>query len=78
MVPATDDEGADVGLDGLEDKVFDAVLFDMDGTLVDSTAAVYRAWARWAVRSATTGAARTRCLRSVCPHRWPRCPRHLR
>jgi len=38
-----------VGLDGLEDKVFDAVLFDMDGTLVDSTAAVYRAWARWAV-----------------------------
>ena len=38
-----------MGLDGLEDKVFDAVLFDMDGTLVDSTAAVYRAWARWAV-----------------------------
>ena len=43
--------GADVGLDGLEDKVFDAVLFDMDGTLVDSTAAVYRAWA--AGRSST-------------------------
>ena len=37
-----------MGLNGLEDKVFDAVLFDMDGTLVDSTAAVYRAWARWA------------------------------
>ena len=38
-----------MGLGGLEDRVFDAVLFDMDGTLVDSTAAVYRAWARWAV-----------------------------
>ena len=38
-----------MGLNGLEDRVFDAVLFDMDGTLVDSTAAVYRAWARWAV-----------------------------
>jgi sugar-phosphatase len=40
--------GADVGLDGLEDRVFDAVLFDMDGTLVDSTAAVARAWDHWA------------------------------
>lgn len=30
--------------------VFDAVLFDMDGTLVDSTAAVERAWTAWAVR----------------------------
>ena len=38
-----------MGLDGLEDRVFDAVLFDMDGTLVDSTASVYRAWAAWAV-----------------------------
>ena len=38
-----------MGLDGLENRVFDAVLFDMDGTLVDSTAAVYRAWAAWAV-----------------------------
>ena len=28
----------------------DAVLFDMDGTLVDSTAAVERAWTAWAVR----------------------------
>jgi mannitol-1-/sugar-/sorbitol-6-phosphatase len=37
-----------VGLGGLEDRVFDAVLFDMDGTLVDSTAAVARAWAHWA------------------------------
>ena len=41
--------GVGVGLNGLEDEVFDAVLFDMDGTLVDSTAAVYRAWAAWAV-----------------------------
>ncbi|MDX8149246.1 HAD-IA family hydrolase [Lentzea sp. BCCO 10_0061] len=27
---------------------FDAVLFDLDGTLIDSTAAVRRAWRRWA------------------------------
>ncbi|MEV6908133.1 MFS transporter [Amycolatopsis sp. NPDC051071] len=27
---------------------FDAVLFDLDGTLIDSTAAVRRAWQRWA------------------------------
>lgn len=33
------------GLDGL---VFEAVLFDLDGTLVDSTAAVERSWLRWA------------------------------
>ncbi len=37
-----------MGLNGLEDRVFDAVLFDMDGTLVDSTAAVARAWDHWA------------------------------
>jgi sugar-phosphatase len=30
------------------DKTFLAVLFDMDGTLIDSTAAVRRAWRRWA------------------------------
>ena len=28
-------------------RTFDAVLFDMDGTLVDSTAAVERSWAIW-------------------------------
>jgi sugar-phosphatase len=28
-------------------RTFDAVLFDMDGTLVDSTAAVERSWATW-------------------------------
>lgn len=31
----------------LSGRVFDAVLFDMDGTLIDSTPAVMRAWARW-------------------------------
>ena len=30
--------------------ICDAVLFDMDGTLVDSTAVVERQWARWAAR----------------------------
>ena len=29
-------------------RVFEAVLFDMDGTLVDSTNAVSRSWRRWA------------------------------
>lgn len=29
-------------------RVFDAVLFDMDGTLIDSTPSVHRSWARWA------------------------------
>ena len=33
----------------LADRVFDAVLFDMDGTLIDSTAAVIRAWNMWAL-----------------------------
>lgn len=37
-----------MGLGSLSEQVFDAVLFDMDGTLVDSTAAVARSWLRWA------------------------------
>lgn len=36
---------ADAGpLAGLSDRTFDAVLFDLDGTLVDSTGAVDRSW----------------------------------
>ncbi|HEX5428540.1 MAG TPA: HAD-IA family hydrolase [Pedococcus sp.] len=35
-------------LGGLEARDFAAVLFDMDGTLVDSTPNVVRSWVRWA------------------------------
>ena len=37
-----------MGLGQLADEVFDAVIFDLDGTLVDSTPAVGRAWTTWA------------------------------
>ena len=33
--------------EALQGQVFQAVLFDMDGTLVDSTQAVTRSWLRW-------------------------------
>ena len=32
----------------LADQVFDGVIFDMDGTLIDSTPAVIRSWSTWA------------------------------
>lgn len=31
----------------LADRVFDAVIFDLDGTLIDSTAAIERSWGTW-------------------------------
>ncbi|GAB3706345.1 HAD family hydrolase [Mariniluteicoccus flavus] len=33
----------------LSGAIFDAVIFDMDGTLLDSTPAVVRSWTQWAV-----------------------------
>ena len=35
-------------LSALEGRTFDAVLFDLDGTLIDSTPAVVRSWVAWA------------------------------
>ena len=35
-------------LSALEGRSFDAVLFDLDGTLIDSTPAVVRSWVTWA------------------------------
>lgn len=37
-----------VGLGRLAEEEFEAVLFDMDGTLIDSTPAVVRSWTTWA------------------------------
>jgi sugar-phosphatase len=36
------------GLAVLEARTFEAVLFDLDGTLIDSTGSVDRSWQRWA------------------------------
>lgn len=41
-------ESAEAGLDIFPNTTFDAILFDMDGTLIDSTAAVERSWLIWA------------------------------
>jgi mannitol-1-/sugar-/sorbitol-6-phosphatase len=37
-----------VNLGRLADEAFEAVIFDLDGTLIDSTPAVVRAWKTWA------------------------------
>lgn len=48
-------------------RTFAAVLFDMDGTLVDSTAAIERSWTTWAVEHGVTGEA----LRNAAGHGRP-------
>jgi sugar-phosphatase len=44
-------------LDPALDRPFAAVLFDMDGTLVDSTPAINRSWTTWASEHGVTGEA---------------------
>jgi len=46
---ASDLTSAPPDLSALEGLAFAAVLFDLDGTLVDSTAAVVRSWVTWAL-----------------------------
>ncbi|MGQ7295568.1 HAD-IA family hydrolase [Quadrisphaera sp. KR29] len=41
-------QGLPLGLDALAARTFEAVLFDMDGTLIDSGPVVVRSWYRWA------------------------------
>ena len=50
------DEDVRADLGRLADQVFAAVIFDMDGTLIDSTAAVFRSWARWSAEFGLTPA----------------------
>ncbi len=48
MGTVSDREKSVPGLGRLVDQVFDGVIFDMDGTLIDSTPAVIRSWSTWA------------------------------
>lgn len=43
-----------MGLEDLAGRRFAAVIFDMDGTLVDSTAAIIRSWTTWAIEFGVT------------------------
>ena len=45
-----------MGLGRLAERVFEAVIFDMDGTLIDSTPAVLRSWSTWAAEQGLTPA----------------------
>jgi len=48
QTPLPPPAGLPLGLDDLAARSFAAVLFDMDGTLIDSTPVVNRSWLRWA------------------------------
>ena len=48
QTPLPPPAGLPIGLEDLAARSFAAVLFDMDGTLIDSTPVVDRSWLRWA------------------------------
>ena len=69
-----------MGLGRLADERFAAVIFDMDGTLIDSTPSVGRSWRAWAVEHALTeehvtghhGVPAQQIVRKLIPNDWER------
>ncbi len=75
-----------LSLGPVADRTFAAVIFDLDGTLIDSTAAVERSWRRWAEEEDVPAArlaglhgvpARGIVERVLPPERWDAAERRI-